>query len=101
MPFLERFVQITGHGERQGSLTAVQMATRECQGVRFRALLANTGNIYLGKSSSVTVPQGTTNSTTGIEVGPGEYSPHFACYNLDEFWVIFTVAADKLTYFLY
>jgi len=56
-------------GEVSGSATAKQLPSIPCQMVCITALNSNAGDVYVG-GSGVTVPNGTTDTTSGIELQP-------------------------------
>lgn len=85
-------------GEQAGSATAVQMPSVSAQMVKFKALRSNTGNVYIGRSSGVTVADGSTDTTTGLELGPGEDSGWIPVDNTNVFWYICNNATDDFTY---
>jgi hypothetical protein len=85
-------------GELAGSVTAVQLPTISCQYVRFRARANNAGNVYLGTSTNVTIPDGTTDVTTGFSVTPGADTGFIPISNLNLLWRICDNAGDALTY---
>lgn len=84
-------------GERQGSATAVQMPTVSAKFVRVKAVVSNAGNVYLG-GSGVTKPDGTTDTTTGLELAPGDDSGWLPASNLNVFYIICDNATDDVTY---
>jgi hypothetical protein len=84
-------------GERQGSATAVQMPTVSAKFVRVKACVSNAGNVYLG-GASVTKPNGTTDTTTGLELAPGDDTGWLPASNLNVFYIICDNATDDVTY---
>jgi hypothetical protein len=84
-------------GELQGSATALQMPDIPCRMVMFKAVQSNVGNVYIG-GAAVTVVDGTTDTTSGFELGPGEQTPWFPCHSLNIFYRICDNAGDDLTY---
>ena len=84
-------------GELQGSATALQMPNVACELVCFKALADNAGNVYIGKAA-VTKADGTTDTTTGLQLDAGDYSPWFPVKNLNVFYRICDNAGDDLTY---
>jgi hypothetical protein len=85
-------------GELAGSATAVQMPSVACKLVRFKAHADNAGNVYIGNSTSVTVVDGTTDVTSGLELDAGDDTGWIPVDNLDLFWRICDNAGDDLTY---
>lgn len=84
-------------GERQGSTTAVQLPTVAGSLVYITALASNTGNVYLG-ASGVTVPNGTTDTTSGIELSPGTLVGPLPLDNLNRLYMICANAGDDISY---
>jgi len=92
---------ISPSGELAGSATALQMPDIPCRGVVFKAVASNVGNVYIG-GSTVTLPTGSTNTTAGLELTPGEMTPYIPCTdNMNEMYRICDNAGDDLTYFLW
>lgn len=91
-----RYDQVVS-GELAGSATAVQMPDVRCSLVKFKAVLSNVGNVYIG-ASGVTKVDGTTDTTTGIELGPGEETGWIPITNLNLLYRISDNAGDDLTY---
>lgn len=83
-------------GEQAGSATAVQLANVPCALVRIRARSDNVGSVYLG-GSGVTAPDGTTDTTTGFELAPGDETGWLTIANLNQLWIISAVG-DDITY---
>lgn len=84
-------------GELQGSATELQCPNVACKYVRFKAVLSNAGNVYVGVDN-VTLPDGTTDVTTGLELTPGDDTGWIPASNLNIFWRICDNATDDLTY---
>jgi hypothetical protein len=84
-------------GEIQGSATAAQMPDIPCRAVAFTAINDNAGNVYLG-GSGVTVPDGTTDTTSGLELQAGDMTQFIPCDNLNIFYYICNNAGDDITY---
>lgn len=84
-------------GEIAGSATAAVCPTLACLMVKFRAAYSNAGNVYLG-FAGVTKPDGSTDTTTGWELGPGDETGWLPCSNLNEFYRICDNAGDDLVY---
>lgn len=92
----------TGHstvhsGELAGATSATQLPDIDCVLVRFKALTGNVGNVYLG-GAAVTVADGTTDTTTGIELTPGDDTGWIPITNLNLLYRICDNAGDDLTY---
>ena len=86
-------------GELQGSATALQCPDIPCSLVYISALASNNGNVYIG-ASGVTVADGTTDTTSGLELKPGAVLPFFVT-NLNLLYRICTGAGDDATYLAY
>lgn len=84
-------------GELQGSITALQMPNIACSMVKFKAVGTNAGYVYVG-GSGVTMPDGTTDATTGFELDAGEETGWLYIDNLSRCYRICTNAGDDLTY---
>lgn len=93
-------INITGpalSGELAGAVAATQMPDIDCALVKFKALSSNAGNVYIG-GAGVTKPDGVTDVTTGLELGPGEDSGWLPIDNLKMLYRICDNAGDDLTY---
>jgi len=84
-------------GERQGSATAVQLPTVSGSLVYITALASNAGNVYLG-AAGVTVPNGATDVTSGLELTPGSMIGPLPLDNLNRLYMICGNAGDDITY---
>ncbi len=84
-------------GELAGSATALQLPDIECSIVMFKALIDNVGDVYIG-GSGVTVADGTTDTTSGYELSPGDATPWIPILNLNVLYRICDNAGDDLTY---
>lgn len=87
-------------GELAGSAnnsTPVQMPDIACKLVKFKARNDNAGNVYIG-AGGVTVPNGSTDITTGFELDAGEESGWIPVDNLNRFYRVTDNAGDDLTY---
>ncbi len=84
-------------GELQGSATALQLPNIPCTMVWFSALSSNAGNVYLG-GAGVTVADGTTDVTTGLEITPGMVIGPIPIDNLSRLYRICDNAGDDITY---
>ncbi len=85
-------------GELAGSATAVQMPSIACKLVRFKAHADNAGNVYIGGVSGLTVADGSTDATTGLQLDAGDDTGWLPVDNLDLFYRICDNAGDDLTY---
>lgn len=84
-------------GELAGSATAKQMPSIDCSMVKFKAVITNSGNVYIG-GSGVTKPNGTTDATTGFELDAGDETGWLYIDNLSRCFRISDNAGDDLTY---
>jgi hypothetical protein len=84
-------------GELAGSAVAAQLPDISCQMVMFKALGSNAGDVYLG-GAGVTVPDGTTDVTSGWELAAGEETGWLFVDNLSKFYRICDNAGDDLVY---
>lgn len=84
-------------GELQGSASALQLPNITCSMVKFKARSDNAGSVYIGVSG-VTLPDGTTDTTTGFELDAGDDSGWIPVSNLNVFYRICDNAGDDLTY---
>ena len=86
-------------GALAGSASALQLPDIPCRAVFFTALAGNAGKVYLG-GPGVTAPDGTTDTTSGIELQAGDMTPFIPISNLNKLFRICENAGDDLTYFL-
>lgn len=84
-------------GELQGSTSATQGPNVACKMVQFRALASNAGKVYLG-GSGVTIPNGTTDTTSGLELAAGQSTGFIPVDNLNRLYRICDNAGDDLVY---
>lgn len=84
-------------GELDGETAATQLPNIPCTLVRFKALANNAGNIYLG-SAGVTAADGTTDTTTGLQLAAGDDTGWIPLTNLNLLYRICDNAGDDLTY---
>ena len=97
MSELRKPINLVGVGERAGSATAVQLPSVAGSMILIKALASNAGNVYLG-GAGVTKANGTTDTTTGIELTPGDMTPWLPLSNLDNLYIICDNAGDDITY---
>lgn len=88
---------LAGCGELQGSTSALQLPSLACKMVKFKASAANSGNVYLG-GAGVTVPNATTDATTGMQLAPGDDSGWIPITNTNLLYRICDNATDALTF---
>ena len=84
-------------GEVAGSVSAKQLPDIACRMVKFTAPNGNAGDVYLGPSG-VTVPEGTQDTTSGLELEPGDDSGWLLIPNLNLLYLIGDNAGDDVTY---
>ena len=97
MSELRKPINLVATGERAGSATAVQLPSVAGSMVLIKAVASNEGNVYLGKSG-VTVVDGTTDATSGLELTPGDSTGWIPVDNLNNFYIICNNAGDDITY---
>ena len=83
-------------GELQGSTTALQLPDIPSRLVVFKALADNAGTVWLG-GAGVTVPDGTTDATSGIGLAAGEQVTLYID-NLSRLYRICTNTGDDVSY---
>jgi hypothetical protein len=87
-------------GEVAGATSATQMPNISCDGaLLLQAPSGNTGNVYIG-GAGVTKPDGSTDTTTGIELEPGDMVQFMPCENLNIFYYICDNAGDDILYMI-
>lgn len=84
-------------GEVSGSVTAKQLPQVACKLVKIVALNDNAGNVYIG-GAGVTVANGTTDATTGLQLDGGQDSGWIPVADLNELFIISDNAGDDITY---
>ena|SRR3990167_1857123 len=84
-------------GEIQGGTTAAQLPDIACSRVKFRALASNSGNVYIG-GAGVTIPDGVTDETSGLELDAGQDTGWIDIPNLNLLYVITDNNGDDLSY---
>ena len=84
-------------GELAGNVSATQMPNVACKLVKFKAEYDNAGRVYLG-GSGVTKADGSTDTTTGLQLSAGEETGWIPVGNLNLFYRICDNAGDDLTY---
>lgn len=84
-------------GEVAGSVTAAQLPDIDCEFVKIKAHANNAASVYIGPAG-VTVANGTTDATTGLELAPGDDSGWLPIDDLSKLYIIGTNATDDITY---
>lgn len=86
-----------GTGEKAGSTSASQFATITTKWAKVKAQYDNAGRVYIG-ISGVTKANGTTDTTTGWQLIPGDETPWFPIANLNVLYLICDNAGDDVVY---
>ncbi len=89
-------LSLVGCGEVSGSVTAKVMPTVVGSVVIIKAIGSNAGNVYVG-GAGVTVVNGTTDTTSGIELDAGEGLTLYIT-NLNQLYIICDNAGDDVSY---
>lgn len=97
MSDLRKPIEVVASGERAGSVTAIQLPGVAGSMFWIKAVASNAGNVYLGLSG-VTVVDGTTDTTSGFELTPGDMIGPLPANNLNDFYIICNNAGDDITY---
>lgn len=84
-------------GEVAGSVSSAALPSVPGKLVCVKARLSNAGNVYVGVGT-VTKAAGTTTTTAGYELGPGDATPWIPTDNLNRLARICDNAGDGLTY---
>lgn len=84
---------LVGTGELAGAAAATQCPDVDGKLMKFKAASDNAGSFYIGKSG-VTARNGTTDTTTGWELAPGEDSGWIPVDSLSSFYFISAVGDD-------
>lgn len=85
-------------GEFAPGVAAAQFPSIAGKLVRLKARLANTGSVWVGDASDVTVGNGTTDVTSGFQLSPGDDSGWIPIANLNVLYGIGDGASDSVTY---
>jgi hypothetical protein len=85
-------------GEVQGGTTAAQMPDVPCALIKIKALSNNSGNVYLGADSSVSIAGTVTSTTMGYELDAGQETDWLPIDNLNKLWMITDANADDVCY---
>ena len=94
-------IKSIAHDELAGSTDAVQMPNVPYSWGYIKAAKSNTGNVYVGSSSDVSI-LGTTDAAamTGFELEPSAVMVVDNLGNLNNLWYISENAGDDLMYFV-
>jgi hypothetical protein len=85
-------------GELIVAVTAKQCPNIACDMIKFRTHPLNTGYIHIGWNASVSITDGTQDTSTGLILGPGSDSGWIPVTNMSLLFYIGSVAGDKITY---
>jgi hypothetical protein len=69
-----------------------------CKLVRFKARNANAGTVFMGGGTTVTTPDGTTDTTTGLSLIAGDDTGWIPAANVNQFYFISSGTANAVTY---
>lgn len=69
-----------------------------CKLVRFKARNSNAGTVFMGGGTTVTVPDGTTDTTTGLGLIANDDTGWIPCDNVSRFVFISSGTANAVTY---
>ncbi len=69
-----------------------------CKLVRFKARSANAGTVFIGGGTTVTVPDGTTDTTTGMGLIASDDTGWIPAANVNQFYFISSGTANAVTY---
>lgn len=86
-------------GEVSGSATAKQLPSIPASLIKITAQAGNAGNVYLG-SAGVTIPDGTTDTTSGLLLDAGDTTDWMPIDNLDKLYIICDNAGDDIVYLI-
>lgn len=84
-------------GEVAGSVTAAQFPDVPAKLVKIVAVTGNSGNVYIG-GASVTAPDGTTDTTSGLLLDAGDSTDWIPISNLNKLYRICDNAGDDVVY---
>ncbi len=84
-------------GEIIVGTAAAQFSSVACKNIIFKASKANAGTVYIG-GSGVTLPNGTADATTGLQLVAGDDTPEIHIDNLNRFYGIASAAAQTVMY---
>ena len=84
-------------GELAGTTAATQVTDLNTELINFKAVSSNAGNVYIG-GAGVTKVDGTTDATTGFELGASEETGFIPVTNANILYYICDNIGDDLTY---
>ena len=73
-------------------------ASVACKLVRFKARNSNAGTVFMGGGTTVTVPDGTTDATTGLGLIANDDTGWIPAANVNQFYFISSGTANAVTY---
>lgn len=85
-------------GEFAPGVTAAQFPSIAGRLVRLKARGVNAGSVAIGDDNAVTLPNGVTDTTSGLELIAGDDTGWIPLDNLNKLWGIGTGATDSVTY---
>ncbi len=85
-------------GEVAGSATQAVFPTVAAKLIKIKAHADNAGKVYIGTSTSITVANGSTDTTTGWQLSPKDETPWLPLSNLNLLYRICDNAGDDVTY---
>lgn len=91
---------VTKGGEILGNVLSQILPSISCRIVKFKALRSNAKPIYIGPSN-LSVPNGTTNTTAGWPLYPGEETDWYFVDSLSRFEMIGENNTDSVVYVAY
>lgn len=87
-----------GTGEKAGATSATQLSSDQaCKTVLIKAKGDNAGNVYLGSTSSMTIPDESADTTSGYPLDAGEEIRLFVG-NLNQVYFICDNVGDALSF---
>ena len=90
-------IGVPASGELAGATSATQLPDVPCKLAMLKASTDNAGHVYVG-GAGVTVANGSTDVTTGLQLAAGEVTPWLPIDNLNRLWRICDNVGDDLTY---
>ena len=85
-------------GEIQGgTIVPTRLPNIPCSMVKIKAMIGNGGNVYLG-GENVTVPNGTTDQTSGYPLDEGDVLDWIPIDNLNKLYLICDNNGDDIVY---
>jgi hypothetical protein len=94
----DALLDVQGTGEFVVGASSLQLPALKGRLARIKAPSANTGRVCVGAASTVTVDDGTTDTTTGFVLQAGDDTGWIPIADLSRLWVIGSAAAQRLTY---